>query len=40
MMEPMYEIPSQNVDHYEVTIEYAKSQLDKANMNVLKEREN
>ena len=39
MMEPMYEIPSQNVDHYEVTIEYAKSQLDKANMNVLKERE-
>lgn len=40
MMEPMYEIPSQNVDHYEVTIEYAKSQLGKANMNVLKEREN
>ena len=32
MMDAMYEIPSQKVDAFEVTLEYAKSQLDKAHL--------
>lgn len=32
MMDTMYEIPSQKVDSFEVTLDYAKSQLDKAHL--------
>ena len=32
MMDAMYEIPSQKVDSFEVTLDYAKSQLDKAHL--------
>ena len=32
MMDVMFEIPSENKKTYEVTLEYAKSQLEKANM--------
>ena len=35
MMDPMFEIPSQKLKAYEVTLEYAKSQVEKANMSVL-----
>ncbi len=38
MVDPMYEIPSKHVDHYEVTLEYARQQVEKANMFVLKEK--
>ena len=37
MMDAMYEIPSQHVTKYEVTLDYAKSKVEKANMFVLKE---
>ncbi len=37
MVDPMYEIPSKHVEHYEVTLDYAKKQVEKANMFVLKE---
>ena len=39
MMEPMYEIPSRRLKTYTVTLEYAKTQVEKANMDVLRERE-
>ena len=32
MMEVMYELPSENVDTYEVTLDYAKHQVEKANL--------
>lgn len=38
MVDPMYEIPSRHVDKYVVTLEYAKRQVEKANMFVLKEK--
>ena len=38
MMDVMYEIPSQHVSKYEVTVDYAKSKVEKANMFVLKEK--
>jgi len=38
MMEPQFEIPSSKVKKYDVTLEFAKSQVEKANMSVLKER--
>ena len=37
MVDPMYEIPSKHVDKYTVTLEYARQQVEKANMFVLKE---
>ncbi|MBQ9363661.1 MAG: ATP-dependent Clp protease ATP-binding subunit ClpX [Bacteroidaceae bacterium] len=37
MMDAMYEIPSQHLSEYEVTLDYAKSKVEKANMFVLKE---
>ena len=37
MIDPMYEIPSEHVDEYVVTLDYAKRQVEKANMFVLKE---
>ena len=37
MTDAMYEIPSQHLTHYEVTLDYAKSKVEKANMFVLKE---
>ncbi len=37
MVDPMYEIPSKHVERYEVTLDYAKKQVEKANMFVLKE---
>ena len=37
MVDPMYEIPSKHVDKYTVKLEYAKQQVEKANMFVLKE---
>ncbi len=39
MMDAMFEIPSQKKKKYTVTLDYAKSQVEKANMEVLKERE-
>ncbi len=39
MMEPMYEIPSRRIKSYCVNIDFAKKQIEKANMEVLKERE-
>ncbi len=39
MMDAMYEIPSKKTKKYTVTLDYAKSQVEKANMEVLKERE-
>ncbi len=39
MMDAMYEIPSKRTKIYTVTLDYAKSQVEKANMEVLKERE-
>lgn len=38
MMEPMFEIPSKKVKKFEVTLDYAKQQIGKANLNVLRER--
>ena len=38
MMEPQFEIPSKKVKSYEVTLEFAKTQVEKANMSVLRER--
>ena len=38
MVDPMYEIPSQKLKTYEVTLDYAKKQVEKANMFVLKEK--
>lgn len=35
MMEPMFEVPSKKVKKYEVTLEFAESQVEKANMGVL-----
>ena len=37
MVDPMYEIPSQHVERYEVTLDYARKQVEKANLFVLKE---
>ncbi len=37
MMEPMYEIPSKKVKKYEVTLEFARKQVESANMGALKE---
>ena len=37
MMDPMYEIPSKHVDKYAVTLDYARKQVEKANMYLLKE---
>ncbi len=37
MVDPMFDIPSQHVDSYEVTLDYARQQVEKANMYVLKE---
>ena len=39
MMEPMYELPSRRLEAYTVTLEFAKTQVEKANMDVLRERE-
>ncbi len=39
MMDAMYEIPSKRIKKYTVTLDYAKSQVEKANMEVLRERE-
>jgi ATP-dependent Clp protease ATP-binding subunit ClpX len=39
MMDPMYEIPSRRLKKYTVTLDFAKTQVEKANMEVLKERE-
>ncbi|MCM1312182.1 MAG: ATP-dependent Clp protease ATP-binding subunit ClpX [Bacteroides sp.] len=39
MMEPMYEIPSKRIKTYCVNIDFARKQIEKANMEVLKERE-
>ena len=38
MMEPMFEIPSKKVKKFEVTLAYAKEQIGKANLNVLREK--
>ncbi|MCR5314001.1 MAG: ATP-dependent Clp protease ATP-binding subunit ClpX, partial [Bacteroidaceae bacterium] len=38
MMEPMFEIPSQRIKKYVVTLDYAKSQVEKANMSALQMR--
>lgn len=38
MMEPMFEIPSKKVKKFEVTLAYAKEQVGKANLDVLKEK--
>ncbi len=35
MMTPMFEIPSKKIDEYRVTLDYAKSQVEKANISVL-----
>lgn len=35
MMDVMYEIPSKKVSEYEVTLDYAKKQLDKASLSRL-----
>lgn len=32
MMDVMFEIPSENAKEYEVTLDYAKQQLEKANL--------
>ncbi len=37
MVDPMFDIPSQHVDSYEVTLDYARQQVEKANLYVLKE---
>lgn len=37
MIDPMYEIPSKHIERYEVTLDYAKKQVEKANLYVLKE---
>jgi len=37
MIDPMFEIPSKHVDKFVVTLEYARKQVEKANMYVLKE---
>ena len=37
MMKPMFEVPSTDVTAYEVTLEYARQQVENANMAVLKE---
>ena len=37
MMKPMFEVPSTDVTTYEVTLEYARQQVENANMAVLKE---
>lgn len=37
MIEPMYEVPSSGVSAYEVTVEFARSKVESANMAVLKE---
>ena len=39
MMEPMYETPSKRLKTYTVTLDFAKTQVEKANMDVLRERE-
>lgn len=38
MMDAMYEQPSMKVDHFKVTLEYAKQQLEKADLSAMKER--
>ena len=37
MMKPMFEVPSTNVKEYEVTLDFARQQVENANMAVLKE---
>jgi len=39
MTDPMYEIPSQKVKTFRVTLDFAKQQVEKVNMTVLKERQ-
>lgn len=39
MMEPMYKTPSKRLKTYTVTLDFAKTQVEKANMDVLRERE-
>jgi ATP-dependent Clp protease ATP-binding subunit ClpX len=39
MTEPMYELPSRRLKSYTVTLDFAKSQVEKVNMELLKERE-
>ena len=38
MMEPMFEIPSKKVKKFEVTLQYAKEQISKANLDILREK--
>ena len=38
MMDPMFEIPSKKTKKFEVTLDYTKEQISKANLNVLKEK--
>ncbi len=38
MMEPMFEIPSKKVKKFEVTLDYAKEQIAKANLDVIREK--
>ena len=40
MMTPMFEIPSQRLKEYKITLEYAKSQVEKANIGVLMQQNN
>jgi ATP-dependent Clp protease ATP-binding subunit ClpX len=39
MMDPMYEMPSKRLKNYTITLEFAKAQMEKANMDILRERE-
>ncbi len=39
MMEPMYNVPSMNLKEYVVTLDFAKRQIEKADMDLLRERE-
>ena len=39
MMEPMYNVPTMNLKEYVVTLDFAKRQIEKADMDLLRERE-
>ncbi|MCH5176880.1 MAG: ATP-dependent Clp protease ATP-binding subunit ClpX [Prevotellaceae bacterium] len=39
MMDPMFEIPAKSVKKFAVTLDFARQQIEKANMDVLRERE-
>ncbi len=39
MMDPMYEIPSRRIKSYKVNLDFAKKQIEKANMEILREKE-